>query len=359
MTLLAILRNIRWKTRFVVKTRRNHLRIVFASDASFGAEKGQSRGEHIDVQFSSSYVSHGFPIHGREEQKVKPVKPTMQLRKLLKKPGALPVPGAGHAGHAKLIEDAGFPAVYMSGTFVSFVHGLPDVGLLTLTEMAQQARMLASSVSVPVIADADDGYGRAINVMRTVREYESAGIAAMHLEDMVTKKQGKMTPIPSAVKRIKAAVEARTDPDFCIIGRTDAMAPWRGTDLPLAKRVDDALRRGLAYARAGADVIFIQNVHNAATMKRLCSEIPRPIMVTMGTWDYYPTLNELTELGVKIVVYPVLLRDKIVPIMRSLLRELKKSGRITFTKAEKQGKEAMNEILGMPRYHQLIGKYAD
>lgn len=287
------------------------------------------------------------------------MKPTMQLRKLLKKPGALPVPGAGHAGHAKLIEEAGFPAVYMSGTFVSFTHGLPDVGLLTLTEMAQQAKMLAGSVSIPLIADADDGYGKAINVMRTVQEYERAGVAAMHLEDMVTKKQGEMTPIPSAVKRIKAAVEARTDPDFCIIGRTDAMAPWRGTDLPLAKRIDDALRRGLAYARAGADIIFIQNVDSSATMKRLCSEIPRPIMVTMGSWDFYPTLTELGELGVKIVVYPVLLRDKLVPIMRSLLRELKESGRVTFTKAEKQGKNAMNETLGMSRYHQLIGKYAD
>lgn len=286
------------------------------------------------------------------------MKTTTQLRKLLAQPGAIAVPGAGHAGHAKLIEEAGFPAVYMSGSFVSFTYGLPDVGLLTLTEMAQQAKLFADRVSIPVIADADDGYGSALTVMRTVREYEKGGVAALHLEDMFTKKHGVMAPISAAVNRIKAAVEARTDPDFCIIGRTDAMAPWR-TDLPVSQRADDVLRRSLAFAEAGADIIFIQNVDNAGTMRRFCSEIPRPIMVTMGSWDFFPTVTELGQMGVKIVLFPVQLRDKIVPIMRSLLAEIKSAGRVTFTDSEKKAKVAMNEALGMSRFHKLIDKYPD
>lgn len=284
------------------------------------------------------------------------MKATTQLRKLLAQPGAIAVPGAGHAGHARLIEEAGFPAVYMSGSFVSFTFGLPDVGLLTLSEMAQQARMIAERVSIPLIADADDGYGSAINVMRTVKDYERGGVAALHLEDMFTKKHGVMAPIPAMVSRIKAAVSARTDPDFCIIGRTDAMAPWR-TDLPIAKRADDVLRRGLAFAEAGADIIFIQNVDSAENMRRFCTEIPRPVMVTMGSWDFFPTLEELGQMGVKISLYPVLLRDKIVPIMRQMLGELRAKGRLTFTDGEKKAKNAMNETLGMAKYHKLIDQY--
>ncbi len=176
-----------------------------------------------------------------------------QLRALVAARRGLVVPGAYDAVSARLVEQAGFPAVYMTGFGVSAARlGLPDLGFAGLAEMVDQARNLASAVSSPLIADADTGYGNALQVRRTVQQYELAGVAALHLEDQAAPKRcghlaGKqVVPVEEFTGRIRAAVEARTDPDLLIIARTDAVA---------VNGFDDAVQRAAAAGRAGADVL--------------------------------------------------------------------------------------------------------
>src|SRR5690348_9004959 len=182
---------------------------------------------------------------------------TTRLRRLLTGPDLLVAPGAYDALSARLIAQAGFSLVYMTGLgTAASVLGQPDVGLLTMSEMLSRAASLAAiSGDLPLIADADTGYGNPINVRRTIREYERAGVAGLHIEDQVWPKkcghmEGKQViPIDEMVQKIRAAVDARQDPDFLIIARTDANA---------VNGFEDALLRGRAYRVAGADVIFIE-----------------------------------------------------------------------------------------------------
>ncbi|HET6873168.1 MAG TPA: isocitrate lyase/PEP mutase family protein, partial [Acidimicrobiales bacterium] len=178
------------------------------------------------------------------------------LRRLLAGDGPVVAPGAYDALSARLIEDAGFPAVYMTGfgTAASLL-GRPDIGLVSSSEMIDHARRIAGCVAVPVIADADTGYGNPINVLRTVREYERAGVAGIHLEDQVMPKRcghltGKvLVPVEEMTAKIRAAVAARSDPDFVLIARTDARA---------VEGLDAAIRRASSYLEAGADVLFVE-----------------------------------------------------------------------------------------------------
>jgi 2-methylisocitrate lyase-like PEP mutase family enzyme len=181
-----------------------------------------------------------------------------RLKALLREKPYLVTPGITTALHAMLVEQAGFDFVYTGGYDASLtLLGLPDVGLMTETEMIANLRNIAHATSLPVIADADTGYGNAINVMRTVENYEAAGLAAMHIEDQVAPKRcghvaGKIVvPLEEAVGKIRAALDARRDPDFMIIARTDAVAAAGGG-------LDEAVRRGLAYARAGADMVWAE-----------------------------------------------------------------------------------------------------
>ena len=181
-----------------------------------------------------------------------------RMRELLREKKYVYTPGITHALHAMIVEKAGFDYVYMGGYDVSLtLLGLPDVGLITATEMVENARHIARSVKLPVIADADTGYGNAINVVRTVRDFESAGVAGIHLEDQLAPKRcghvaGKtLVPLDEAVGKIQAALDARTDPDFIIMARTDAIAASGGG-------FDEAVRRGKAYARAGCDMLFAE-----------------------------------------------------------------------------------------------------
>ena len=185
-----------------------------------------------------------------------PVGARARLRALLAEPAPLIAPGAYDALSARLVEQAGFDAVYMTGFGTSASQlGRPDVGLLSGSEMVDQVRRLVDAVERPVIADADTGYGNAINVIRTVRAYEQAGVAALHLEDQVMpKKCGHMSgkaviPRDEMVGKIRAAVEARRDPDLVLIARTDAAA---------VHGLDDAIDRARAFADAGADVLFVE-----------------------------------------------------------------------------------------------------
>ncbi|HYC44174.1 MAG TPA: isocitrate lyase/PEP mutase family protein [Burkholderiales bacterium] len=181
-----------------------------------------------------------------------------QLRTLLRERAYLTTPGITTALHAMIVEQAGFEYVYAGGYDASLtLLGEPDVGLMTETEMVANLRNVAKATSLPVVADADTGYGNAVNVIRTVQDYEAAGVAAMHIEDQVAPKRcghvaGKMVvPLEEAVGKIRAALDARRDPDFVIIARTDAVAAAGGG-------FDEAVRRGKAYARAGADMVWAE-----------------------------------------------------------------------------------------------------
>jgi len=233
------------------------------------------------------------------------VRATTQLRQMLNEPGTIVAPGAYDGLSARLIERHGFRAVYMTGagTAASAI-GHADVGLVTQTEMATHAGRIASCVALPLIADADTGYGNALNVIRTVREYERAGVAGMHLEDQVFPKKcghiaGKaVIPMHEFAEKIRAAAENRRDPDFVIIARTDARA---------VNGLDDAIERGLRYREAGADVIFVEAPQSREEIERVARAIKAPLLSNQVPGGKTPplTVTELEKLGYKIVIFPV------------------------------------------------------
>lgn len=245
------------------------------------------------------------------------------LREMLNKRSTIMAPGAYDPWTAKLIEKAGFPAVYMTGYGVSAaVLGKPDIGLLTLTEMVTAAKNIVAAVNIPVIADADNGYGGSLNVVRTVQEYEQAGVAAIQLEDQVTPKrcghmEGKeVISMEEMVAKIKAAVYARKDPDTVIIARTDARA---------AISFDEALKRAKAYEAAGADVIFFEAPQSVEEMKIVASEIKVPLLANMVEKGKTPLTkaSKLNEMGYSIIIYPVSLLYAATKTIQDFLAQLK------------------------------------
>ncbi|MEN6564842.1 MAG: isocitrate lyase/PEP mutase family protein [Veillonellales bacterium] len=257
------------------------------------------------------------------------MKSTTQLRHLLEKSNngeILVAPGAHDALSAKLVEAAGFNAVYMTGYGASAsLLGKPDVGLLTLSEMANQAHRFASAVSVPVIADGDTGYGNAVNVQRSVREYEAAGAAAIQLEDQVApKKCGHMLgreiiAAEEMVGKIQAAVEARKDKDFVILARTDARTNYG---------IEEAIRRGKLYQEAGADVLFIESPENVDEMKRITSSFQVPVLANMLERGRTPllTTQELQDIGYNLVIFCVASTYVTAKAVFDYLLHLKKEG---------------------------------
>ena len=245
---------------------------------------------------------------------------------MLAEPGLIVAPGAYDGISARLIESAGFRAVYMTGAGTAASHlGQPDLGLATLTEMATHAGHLASCVSLPVIADADTGYGNALNVVRTVREYERAGVAGLHLEDQVAPKKcghiaGKQViPAREFAEKIRAAVEHRTDPDFVIIARTDARA---------VTGLDDAIARGNLYAEAGADVIFVEAPQSEDEIARVAREVKAPLLANMVAGGRTPAVkvSELERLGFKIAIFPAVCMGAAIPAIERALGLLKDRG---------------------------------
>src|SRR6266550_5789845 len=236
---------------------------------------------------------------------------TTRLRELLVQRDLLVAPGAYDALSARLIAQAGFPAVYMTGFgTAASVLGQPDVGLLTMSEMVSRAAALAAVIAsvvgdLPLIADADTGYGNPINVRRTIREYERAGVAGLHIEDQVWPKkcghmEGKQViPMDEMVQKIRAAIDARQDPDFVIIARTDANAVYG---------LEDAIQRGQAYREAGADVIFIEAPRSIEELSTIAQAFPgMPLLFNWTEGGKTPalSLDEIRTLGYKLVLFPV------------------------------------------------------
>ncbi len=287
------------------------------------------------------------------------MKKTTLLRKLIENEEILVAPGAHDVLTAKVIENVGFKAVYMTGYGQAASYlGKPDVGLMTMTEMLDRAGKIADAVDIPVIADGDTGFGNAINVIRTVREYEKAGVAAIQLEDQVSpKKCGHMTgrqviSMNEMAGKIEAAKSAIKDPDFVIIARTDAR-----TSLGF----EEALIRAKVYAEAGADVIFLESPESEEEMLRLNKEIKTPTLANMvegGRTPIYST-KELQEIGYNIVIFPTSSVYTTVKAMTELMQNLKVSGSTKGHSEKMISFNEFNELIGLPRIRELEKKFVN
>src|SRR5437762_6628200 len=231
---------------------------------------------------------------------------TSQLRRLLKSGQPLFVPGCYNALSARILADVGFPAVYMTGYGTSLaLLGMPDAGLATMTEMHLNARYIANAVAVPVIADADNGYGNAINVMRTVREYIQTGVAGIHIEDQVIPKRcghvagRRVIALDEAVGKYRAAdaVRRELDPDFVLVARTDARGASGGS-------LGEASRRANAYLAAGADLAVLDGPTSLEEVRRVCREVRGPIFYNQTGVSPRLTPEQMKELGIAVTILP-------------------------------------------------------
>jgi methylisocitrate lyase len=280
-----------------------------------------------------------------------------RLRQLLQGPGIVMTPGAHDALTARLVEQAGFPACYMTGAgTVGALLGLPDVGLITLTEMVMNARYLARAVSIPLIADADNGYGNAINVMRTVREYEAAGVAGIHIEDQIFPKkcghmEGKaLVSVEEMAGKIRAACEAREDPDFVIIARTDSRA---------VEGVDAAIRRARAYREAGADVLFPEAPQSREELAQFAREIPAPLLANMTEFGKTPLVPaaELERMGYRIVIYPASALRVAHRAAQELFAHIKTTGSQEALLDRMAHRQELYELVGLPAVHEAERRF--
>jgi methylisocitrate lyase len=248
-----------------------------------------------------------------------------RLRELIAK-GAIMLPGVPNAAMARQVERLGFDAVYVSGAgMANATVGVPDIGLLTLTEVAQLAGYIARAVKVPAIVDADTGFGGSENVARTIRELEAAGLAGCHIEDQEFPKRcghlaGKsLIDLEEMTEKIKAAVAVRRDPDFMIIARTDARA---------VENFDRTIDRARRYMDAGADAIFPEALQSAEEFRDFAGAIKLPLLANMTEFGKSPLLSftELAGFGYRMVIFPQSAFRASMKASQKLLGALKKSG---------------------------------
>ena len=256
------------------------------------------------------------------------------------------IPGAFNALTARMAERLGFAAVYLSGGALSAGWaGLPDIGLLTATEFAQQAAVLARSTRLPVLCDADTGFGEPVNVERTVRLYEEAGAAGLHLEDQVLPKRcghlsGKgLVDVETMSAKVRAAVAARRDPDFVIIARTDARS---------VEGFDAALHRAHAYLDAGADMIFPEALESPDEFARFAREVSAPLLANMTEFGRSPLIpfDDLAAMGFRAAIYPLTAFRAAMRAAEETLRELREQGTQRGRLNQMQDRAELYDLLG-------------
>lgn len=276
-----------------------------------------------------------------------------QFRRLVEAEEILVMPGAYDALSAKLIEAAGFDAAYLTGYGQAASKlGAPDVGLMSMAEMLERTADMVAAVNIPVACDADTGFGNTVNVIRTIREYERAGAAAIQLEDQIMpKKCGHMLgrQIISAeemAEKIRGAVAARSDPDFLIIARTDART---------THGVEEAIRRGKLYEEAGADIIFIESLESVEEMKQINREITKPTIANMVEGGRTPFLSakELQEIGYNMVVYPIATLYTATKAVYDMLVNFRKNGTPAAYKDKMVDFSQFNEFIGLPAIRKI------
>jgi len=283
-----------------------------------------------------------------------------RFRRLIEGPDILVAMGGYDALSASLIERAGGEVVYMSGSSVSTaVHGRPDVGLTTMTEMVDRAREMVSAVDVPVFCDADTGYGNPINVVRTVEAFERAGVAGIHIEDQTFPKrcghfdEKGVVPTAEMVQKIRAATDARADDDFAIIARTDARA---------VTGLDDAIDRCFDYVDAGADVIFFEAPRSEAELRRVAAalgdEVPLLANMTEGGETPLFTAEQFAEFGFDVVLYPATGFKAAAKALDEVYAEIAETGTQAGVMDDLLTWEERNELTGLDEITALERRYA-
>ncbi len=279
------------------------------------------------------------------------------FKQFLKRDKLLVAPGCFDGLSARLVEEAGFETAYFSGGAVARSMGLPDIGLVTMSEVIERAAQVVSAVKIPVIADADTGYGNAINLVRTVREYERVGVTAIHIEDQITPKRcghldGKeVISLPEMIKKLEAALASRADPDFCIIARTDA----RGVH-----GLDDAISRARAFAQLDVDAVFVEAPQSESELEQIPRALPNiPLLVNVFKGGKTPMLpaERLEKMGYRIAIYPSETQRAGIYAMRQALSLLKRKGT---TEAMDEALTTFKErdtIVGLDDWQELERKF--
>lgn len=284
------------------------------------------------------------------------MRPTTSLRQLLKGEGIVVAPGVYDGLSARLVGPAGFHAAYATGGGIARSMGYPDLGLLSLREVIDRVALIVEHAAVPVIADADTGYGNALNVRRTVREFERAGVAALHLEDQVFPKRcghyddKSVISTAEMVQKLRAARDAAADPDLVLIARTDALA---------VEGLEPAIDRALAYAAAGADVIFLEAPGSEAQIETIARAVPFPKLINMFEGGKTPLvpLGRLEELGYRIVIIPSDLQRAAIRAMQDVLAAMRRDGNSRAVADQMATFAEREAVVGTPEYLDLDRRY--
>jgi 2-methylisocitrate lyase-like PEP mutase family enzyme len=283
--------------------------------------------------------------------------PRQTLRQLLRREKLLVAPGCFDGLSARLVEEAGFEAVYLSGGAVARSMGIPDIGLVTMSEVIERAAQVVSAIKIPIIADADTGYGNATNLVRTLREFERVGVAAIHIEDQITPKRcghldGKeVIPLAEMEKKLEAAIASRSDPDFGIIARTDA----RGVH-----GFDNAIGRARAFAKLGVDAIFVEAPQSEAELAEIPRQLPGiPLLVNVFKGGKTPMLpvERLERMGYRIAIYPSETQRAAIYAMRQALALLKREGTTEAMDDALTTFKERDKIVGLDDWQELERRY--
>ena len=279
--------------------------------------------------------------------------PRQTLKALLRRNKLLVAPGCFDGLSARLVQEAGFEAAYLSGGAVARSMGIPDIGLVTMSESIDRAVQVVSAINIPVIADADTGYGNAVNLVRSVREFERAGVAAIHIEDQITPKRcghldGKeVISLSEMAKKLEAALATRTDPDFCIIARTDA----RGVN-----GFDDAVKRANAFAKLGVDAVFFEAPQSEDELAEIPQRVPNiPLLVNVFKGGKTPMLpmERLEKMGYRIAIYPSETQRAAIQAMRIALSTLKREGTTESIDASLTTFKDRDKVVGLDDWNKI------
>lgn len=280
-----------------------------------------------------------------------------KLRALIERRQILVAPGVYDAYLARCVERAGFEAAYVTGAGVSHSRlGVPDLGLVSFSEMQEQAARIADAVDIPVIADADTGYGNAMNVARTIRAYERSGISACHIEDQKMPKrcghfdEKRLVPCAEMIGKLHAALDARADSNFVIIARTDART---------VEGLDAAIERANAFAEAGADMIFVESPLSEAELERIARSVPAPLLANMVETGKTPILpaSRLESLGYSVVIHPGALGRFIGKQVTAFLERFRQEGSTLSQMDRMLSFKEQNEIVGLNGYLERARRY--
>jgi len=279
------------------------------------------------------------------------------LKRLLNRKQLLVAPGCFDGLSARLVQEAGFEAAYLSGGAIARSMGIPDIGLVTMSESIERAAQVVSAIQIPVIADADTGYGNAVNLVRSVREFERIGVAAIHIEDQITPKRcghldGKEVISRAEMEmKLKAALDTRTDPDFCIIARTDA----RGVH-----GLEDAIGRAQAFAKLGVDAIFVEAPQSESELAEIPKRLPDvPLLVNVFKGGKTPMLpmERLQQMGYRIAIYPSETQRAAIHAMRSALTTLKREGTTESIDASLTTFKERDKVVGLDDWQKIEHTY--